>query len=279
MTGYLPGFVTSTTPERWATSPRRPSVQLRYGQHISDRHRYFCSPWRNRPESAVFIGRGPPSASSTTRSRRTAAKWCHLPAAEQARHQLKDYYSNLPTLGVLPPMWSDPCSVRAVTPIDQFYVDAAAGEPARIQPGGANTTSRSEENPQDIQFGDQFGEQSGQRRDVEPRIGPKTMLIWTYDEHGGYYDHVPHGRQPPDDVPPALVAGRPSRKVRPIRIRVPCAVVSPFSKKNYVSHTIYDQTSILKTVEEKLNLSALTDVMPMPNSLFDMLDLHGSRRS
>ena len=37
---------------------------------------------------------------------------------------------------------------------------------------------------------------------------PTTMLIWTYDEHGGYYDHVPPPAAiPPDDIPPDLQAG------------------------------------------------------------------------
>jgi phospholipase C len=49
-------------------------------------------------------------------------------------------------------------------------------------------------------------------------------------------------------------------------------VVSPYAKENYVSHTIYDHTSILKTVEKKWNLPALTRRDANANSLFDMLD-------
>ena len=40
----------------------------------------------------------------------------------------------------------------------------------------------------------------------------KTALIWVYDEHGGWYDHVPPKRAvKPDNVPPELLAGRPAR--------------------------------------------------------------------
>jgi phospholipase C len=53
-------------------------------------------------------------------------------------------------------------------------------------------------------------------------------------------------------------------------------VVSPYAKQNYVSHTVYDHTSILKTVEEKWNLPALTRRDANANSLFDMLDLAGT---
>ena len=75
-------------------------------------------------------------------------------------------------------------------------------------------------------------------------------------------------------MPPALTAGDPPGGFDRYGFRVPCAVVSPYSKKNYVSHTIYDHTSILKTVEEKWNLPALTRRDANANSLFDMLDLH-----
>ena len=101
------------------------------------------------------------------------------------------------------------------------------------------------------------------------------MLIWTYDEHGGYYDHVPPpAAVPPDDVPPALKPGDPPGGFDRYGFRVPAGVVSPYAKKNFVSHTIYDHTSILKTVEEKWNLPALTRRDANANSLFDMLDLH-----
>ena len=87
----------------------------------------------------------------------------------------------------------------------------------------------------------------------------KTMLIWTYDEHGGYYDHVPPPVAiPPDDIPPALKPGDPPGGFDRYGFRVPSGVVSPYAKKDFVSHTIYDHTSILATLEEKWNLPALT---------------------
>ena len=104
---------------------------------------------------------------------------------------------------------------------------------------------------------------------------PKTMLVWTYDEHGGYYDHVPPPAAiPPDDIPPALEPGDPPGGFDRYGFRVPSAVVSPYAKKHFVSHTVYDHTSILKTIEEKWNLPALTRRDANANSLLDMVDLH-----
>jgi phospholipase C len=184
----------------------------------------------------------------------------------------KDYYSDRPSLGVFLPLLTVPALRSGVVPIDQFFVDAAAGNLPSFSLVEPNYDEQSEENPQDIQFGDQFVGKVVNAVMSSPNW-PKTMLIWTYDEHGGYYDHVPPpAAVAPDDVPPALVAGDPPGAFDQYGFRVPCAVVSPYSKRNYVSHTIYDHTSILKTVEEKWNLPALTRRDANANSLFDMLD-------
>jgi phospholipase C len=70
-----------------------------------------------------------------------------------------------------------------------------------------------------------------------------TAIIITYDEHGGRWDHVP---------PPTIDRWGPGS-------RVPTIVISPFAKKNFVDHTQYDTTAILKLIEERWNLEPLTD--------------------
>ena len=63
------------------------------------------------------------------------------------------------------------------------------------------------------------------------------MVIVTYDEHGGFYDHVP---------PPACEDDSP--QLRSLGPRVPAFVVSPWVGAGSVSSTIYDHTSIIKTI-------------------------------
>jgi phospholipase C len=65
----------------------------------------------------------------------------------------------------------------------------------------------------------------------------KTMLVITYDEHGGFFDHV---------YPPDAQDDRPA--FRQYGVRVPAIVVSPFTPRGSVSNTIYDHTSIIKTI-------------------------------
>jgi len=185
----------------------------------------------------------------------------------------KDYYTTLPTLGVFLPLVQENKYSDGLVNIDQFYTDAANGDLPAFSLLEPNYGTQSEEDPQDVQIGDQF-----MGRVVHAVISSpnwhSTMLIWTYDEHGGYYDHVPPpAAVPPDDIPPDLLPSDPPGGFDRYGFRVPLGVVSPFAKKNLVSHTVYDHTSILKTVEEKWNLPALTRRDANANSLFDTVDL------
>jgi len=57
-----------------------------------------------------------------------------------------------------------------------------------------------------------------------------TLLIWTFDEHGGYYDHVvPPAAIPPDSIPPATGSGPAYTGFAQYGFRVPCALVSPYA--------------------------------------------------
>jgi phospholipase C len=59
--------------------------------------------------------------------------------------------------------------------------------------------------------------------------------------------------------------------------RVPCAMISPWARPLYVSHFVYDHISILKLVETKWNLPALTFRDANARPLLDMLDLRPRR--
>jgi phospholipase C len=74
----------------------------------------------------------------------------------------------------------------------------------------------------------------------------EILLVITYDEHGGFYDHVPPPGTPkgePGTYAP-LIAGGPTY----LGVRVPTFVVSPHINKGTVDRTIFDHTSILKTI-------------------------------
>src|ERR1051326_4503801 len=148
-------------------------------------------------------------------------------------------------------------------PLQQFMVDAAAGtlpQVSFVDPiflGQANVEN-DEHPPSNIQVGQHF---------VSSVIGafldsPQSAhgaLFLTYDEHGGYYDHVPPRRAcTPDDIEPNLQSGDTPGHFDRYGIRVPFVVVSPYARKHYVSHRVYDHPSILRFIETRFDLPALT---------------------
>lgn len=80
-----------------------------------------------------------------------------------------------------------------------------------------------------------------------------TAYFLTYDENGAFYDHV----APPAACSPEKVPATAPQFDR-YGFRVPFVAVSPYAKHHYVSHVTYDHTSILKFIETKFNLPAMT---------------------
>jgi phospholipase C len=95
-----------------------------------------------------------------------------------------------------------------------------------------------------------------------------TAFLFTYDEFGGLYDHVspqpavkPDGIAPVDLLASDLCYGIPNTgncDFDYTGYRVPLIVISPYAKKNYVSHTVEDLTAMLKMIETRFNVAPLT---------------------
>jgi phospholipase C len=131
----------------------------------------------------------------------------------------------------------------------------------------------SEENPQDIHNGEYYASLVINAVLASP-VWSKTLLVFTYDEHGGYYDHVPPVRMVrPDGVPPGVAPGDTYGDLYSWSgFRVPTVIVSPWAKRDYVSHVVHDHTSILRLIETKWNLPALTARDANASNLLDSLD-------
>jgi phospholipase C len=130
-----------------------------------------------------------------------------------------------------------------------------------------------EENPQDIAIGEAFVAKVVQAVMNSP-LWPRTLLVWTYDEHGGYYDHVPPvSVVKPDNIPPGIGPDDYPGAYDISGLRIPTVVVSPYSRARDVSNVFHDHTSIIATIAKKWNLPALTYRDAQANSLLDFLDL------
>jgi phospholipase C len=75
---------------------------------------------------------------------------------------------------------------------------------------------------------------------IESPTWERTLLIITYDEHGGFFDHV---------VPPPAPDDEPH--MRRYGIRVPALIVSPLVEAGIVAHSMFDHTSIIKTIFQR----------------------------
>ena len=101
----------------------------------------------------------------------------------------KDYFTNLATPELFPPLYLKNQGTKIV-PIAGFFTDAAAGTLPGFCMVEPEYGRADEENPQNIARGEAFAAQVINAVMAGP-AWDRTLLIWTFDEHGGYYDHVP----------------------------------------------------------------------------------------
>jgi len=162
---------------------------------------------------------------------------------------------------------------------NEFLSDAAAGtlpSVAFVDPrfiDDASGTSGSDHPHADIRVGDAFLSDTFHAVANSPNW-PNTVFIATYDEWGGFFDHIaPPRAAAPNDVDPDLVDGRAL-----LGMRVPVVVASPFThgdpnNPRVVSDT-FDHTSVLKLIEWRWRLRPLTprDASQDVGNLLSVLD-------
>ncbi len=101
-------------------------------------------------------------------------------------------------------------------------------------------------------------------------VWDSSLLIITYDEHGGFYDSCPPGKavQPNDGSSTKL--NKHGFKFDQLGVRVPAVIVSPWVAAT-VDHTEYDHTSVLATVEKMFGMKPLTDRDANAKNLLNLL--------
>ncbi len=163
------------------------------------------------------------------------------------------YYSDVPFLALWGPKY-----VAIGRPIAQFYADAVAGTlPAVsfVDPGflgEAQGTSNDDHPHGDIRDGEAFLS----RAYASVTLGaawPSTVMVINFDEWGGFFDHVAPKTAP---IPPAAAAAGDTDGRR--GFRVPCLLISPWSRRGFVSGALYDHCSVLNMIEWRWGLPSLT---------------------
>ncbi len=107
----------------------------------------------------------------------------------------------------------------------------------------------------DVLSGDQHIDQILAKIKQSPVWG-ETAVIVTYDENGGFWDHV---------APPKGDRWGPGT-------RIPAIIISPFAKRHFVDHTSYDTTSIIKFITRRFGLEPLPGVRANAGDLVNAFD-------
>jgi phospholipase C len=175
------------------------------------------------------------------------------------------YFSDLPFLG----LWGEkyfPIS----KPIDTFFAQAASGtlpQFSYLDPYflGEDQGGSNDDHPHaDILRGQAFLSLVANTL-VNSPLWPKTALIITYDEWGGFFDHVRPPRLPDDPPTSEFDHGQAG-------FRVPAFVLSPFARRGGIDSHTYDHTSMLKFVEWRFRLAPLAPRDAAARNLAHALD-------
>jgi len=283
--GRNDGFVTnadSPTPMGYLTPAQMPVTYALAG-HFPISDRFFCSvlgqtlPNRRYYFSGTSSGQVNDDDSSLLVAAANGTIFDRLDAAGVS---WTVYYDNTPSPFYFPNFRDNPLQVARCVKNAQFFSDASAGRLPAVSYVEENFSYQAEENPQDIAYGEAFLRRVATAV-MESPLWPKTVLFVTYDEHGGWYDHVPPPRAvPPDDIPPDLTLS--AKATFPAGFdrygfRVPLTVVSPWGQPHYVSHRVADLTSLLAFIEHKWNLPPMTRRDAAAWDLSDMFDTTSPR--
>jgi phospholipase C len=185
-----------------------------------------------------------------------------------AEHSLtaRYYYSDVPFLALWGPKY-----LPITRPAAEFFADCARGTLPRVSMvdprflGEESGLSGDDHPHADIRNGEAFLNAIYEAVVSSPNW-PNTILVINYDEWGGFFEHVPPDVAP---VPPADAALG-SDGLR--GFRVPCLVISPWSRRQTVAHGLYDHTSILRMIEWRWQLRPLTVRDAAANNLAEVLD-------
>lgn len=166
----------------------------------------------------------------------------------------KIYHDGLPQSLVLQKVWP---YVDHFHDMPVFWQDMAGAEAAFpqysfIEPCYRGATENDQHPPADVMNGEALIAQVYNALRANDALWKSTLLIVVYDEHGGFFDHVP----PPKAEPPDGKTGE--YAFDQYGIRVPAILISPWIDAGKLS-TTFDHTSILKYVTDKWGLGGLTD--------------------
>jgi phospholipase C len=164
---------------------------------------------------------------------------------------------------------------RISKPVEAFFAEAAAGALPRfsyVDPyfiGNRQGGSNDDHPHADIHRGQSFLSRVAHALTTSPQWS-RTALVITYDEWGGFFDHV----QPP------ILRDEPARPFNHAQagFRVPSFLLTPWGRRAAVDHNVYDHTSVLKMIEWRYGLKPLAPRDAAARNLAEAIDFSRRRK-
>ena len=207
--------------------------------HFTLCDRYFCAFMGPTQPNRLYLHAGVTDRMSNAGASSLPTIWDRL--AERGLRG-RYYCSKYPFLE-----WSWPGKYDSISfPHSRFLTDCRSGNlphVAYVDPAFGDNDDHPNE---DVRAGESFLYEV-YRAVVTSPAWRRTLLVITFDEWGGFFDHVPPTLAP--DVDPRFALRG---------FRVPCLLISPFARRGYVAHGVYDHTSILKMIEWRWKLAPLS---------------------
>lgn len=175
------------------------------------------------------------------------------------------YYGDLPFLGLYPRLFMPGVERKNIVTVDKFYEHAAAGRLPRVafvEPVFLGPLASDDHPPHNSQLAQRFAAQVFGALASSPQWS-RSLFVLTYDEHGGFFDHVP---------PPPVVDDFGSQGFDRLGFRVPAVLAGPHVRRNFVCSTVLDHTSVLRFIEWRFGLRPLGVRDANANNLLDALD-------
>ena len=192
---------------------------------------------------------------------------------EHAGRRTRIYFHDVPQSIALADLWLT--AALRFRAIKEFWEDARSGqlpaysfiEPRYFTDEALGLMPNDQHPPHDVVYGEQLIAKVYNAVRQSP-TWPKTLLVITYDEHGGCFDHV----SPPAAVPPDAAPGPDGFAFDRYGVRVPTVVISPYIRAGSIIRSAsgplppvgppypFDHSSIIKTIRECFlpNTAALT---------------------
>jgi phospholipase C len=195
------------------------------------------------------------------------------------------YHDDTPHTWAYAALWDTPEKKARFKPIRKLHDDIAGNKLASytfVEPdygvvgkGNSQHPGQAKSRPEFV-AGEQLIHDIYESLRTHPAMFEKTVFLITYDEHGGFYDHVP----PPTTVSPDGKVWKGTFNFDLLGVRVPTVIVSPWIPRHTVDETLYDHTSIIRTVRSTFapTQPALTERDAQSNVFRHLLKTAGQPR-